>query len=74
MFGNSDVLGRIQGDYSHELILTPGSPICQIWLVHKGGRLKELGFETECSKELKEGSHRITESTVSKQTSILDRY
>lgn len=73
-FGNSDVVGRIQGEYSHELILTHSNPICRIWLIHEGGRLKELGFETECNKELREGSHPITESTVCRQTCVLNIY
>lgn len=73
MFGNSDVIGRVQGDhsYSHELTFTPGNPICQIWLIHEEGRVKEVGFETEYSKDLRrEGSHQITDSTVCRQTSF----
>ncbi|OJJ45687.1 hypothetical protein ASPZODRAFT_509932 [Penicilliopsis zonata CBS 506.65] len=67
--GNSEVVGRINEDYSHELILVDDDSLHQIWLTQAEGKIEEIGFSTDSHMDLEKNNYDITISTA-----ILWRY
>lgn len=56
--GTSEVVGRIQGNHSHEIALSNGATIRRIWLVYrkdkKDRQLENINFETDNTVHLRE--------------------